>query len=49
MKISVITTITNPEERQDRWQEALSCFCDFADEVIVVNVGKSLTIIRCGL
>lgn len=42
MKISVITTITNPEERQDCWREAISCFCDFADEVIVVNGGDSI-------
>jgi hypothetical protein len=37
MRISVLTTITNPERRQDKWYEALSCYLDFADEVVVVD------------
>jgi hypothetical protein len=44
VKISILTTITNPDERQDKWREALACYCDFADEVVVVdgsNVGHN--------
>lgn len=40
-KISIFTSITNPEQRQDAWKEALECYLDFADEVIVVN-GSSI-------
>ena len=29
--------MTNPEKRNDAWQEALSCYEDIADEVIVVG------------
>lgn len=39
MKLSILTTITNPDERQDKWREALGCYIEFADEVIVVNGG----------
>jgi len=39
-KISIITTITNPEENQYPWQEALESYCALADEVIVVNGGR---------
>ncbi len=42
MKISILTMVTNPEQRQDKWQEALKCYLDFADEVVVVNGGESL-------
>lgn len=42
MKLSILTTITNPEERQDPWQEALTCYCDLADEIIVVNGGDEI-------
>ena len=34
MKISIFTSMTNPEERQDPWKEALNCYEDFAGEVI---------------
>tara|TARA_A100001011_G_scaffold391567_1_gene477291 strand:+ start:36 stop:848 length:813 start_codon:yes stop_codon:yes gene_type:complete len=34
-KISIFTTMTNPEERMDPWKEAIQCYEDFADEVIV--------------
>ncbi len=37
MKISIFTSMTNPEERMDPWEEALSCYKDFADEVIIVG------------
>jgi len=41
MKISILVMITNPEERQDKWQEAFKCYEDFADEVVVVNGGDT--------
>jgi hypothetical protein len=37
MKISIFTSMTNPEERQDPWKEALNCYEDLADEVIIVG------------
>jgi len=37
MKISIATTYTNPDERQDPWKEAMACYEDFADEVIVTG------------
>ena len=37
MKISVITSFTNPEERMDPWREALNCYENFADEVVVTG------------
>ncbi len=39
MKLSILTTITNPEERQDPWKEAIACYKDLADEVVVVDGG----------
>lgn len=42
MRISILTTITNPIERQDKFLEALTCYCDFADEVVVVNGGNPI-------
>ena len=29
--------MTNPEERNDPWREALDCYQYFADEVVVVG------------
>ena len=37
MKISIFTTMTNPEKRMDPWKEALECYNFFADEVVVVG------------
>ena len=37
MKITLLTTITNPEERQDKWKEALACYMQIADELIIEN------------
>ena len=37
MKISIATTYTDPDKRQDPWKEAMSCYEDFADEVIVTG------------
>lgn len=36
-KISIFTTMTDPEERMDPWKEALNCYEDFADEVIITG------------
>lgn len=40
LKLSIFTTITNPVERGDLFTEALTCYTELADEVIVVNGGK---------
>ena len=37
MKVSVITSYTNPEKRMDPWKEAISCYEELADEVIVLG------------
>lgn len=37
MKLSIFTSMTNPEKRNDAWKEALQCYEDIADEVIVVG------------
>jgi len=44
VKLSILTTITNPDERQDKWIQALSCYCDLADEVVVVNGGIPISV-----
>ena len=35
MKVSIFTTYTNPDKRNDPWKEALECYEDFADEIVV--------------
>lgn len=35
--LSIFTSMTNPDQRNDPWQEALECYKDLADEVIVVG------------
>lgn len=42
MRLSILTTITNPEIRQDQYIEALNNYSAFADEVIVVNGGNKI-------
>ena len=37
MKLTIFTSMTNPEDRMDPYKEALSCYEDFADEVITVG------------
>lgn len=37
MKLSILTTITDPELRQDPYKEAIESYCDLADEVVVVD------------
>ncbi len=43
MKLSVLTLVTNPDERQEMWREAVSNYCKLGHEVVVVNGGKPLT------
>ena len=35
--ISIFTTMTNPDERNDPWRESLNCYKSLADEVVVVG------------
>ena len=35
--ISIVTTMTNPSSRNDPWEEALACYEEFADEIVVVG------------
>ena len=37
MSLSIFTSMTNPEERGDPWKEALNCYNQVADEVVVVG------------
>jgi hypothetical protein len=37
MKISIFTTYTDPDLRNDPWKEAISCYEDFADEVVITG------------
>tara|TARA_A100001011_G_scaffold16820_1_gene17542 strand:+ start:27241 stop:28044 length:804 start_codon:yes stop_codon:yes gene_type:complete len=37
VKISIHTTMTNPEARMDPWKESLECYNDFADEVVITG------------
>lgn len=53
MKLSIFTTCTNPIQRCDPFYEALACYRDFADEVILVDgtedpdvVGKDPFVLR---
>ena len=43
--ISIIVTVGNerqgPEERGDVWREAINCYEDLADEVIIVSGNKN--------
>ncbi len=45
MKLSIVTTITNPDKYQYAWREALLNFCSLADEVVVVNGGESISLL----
>ena len=35
--LSIFTSMTDPESRNDPWQEALNCYEDLADEVVTVG------------
>lgn len=43
MNLSIFTTATNPRERGDTYSEALKCYKDLADEVVVMNGGGQIT------
>lgn len=36
MKLSIFTTVTDPIRRQDPFMEAMRCYADIADEIVVV-------------
>jgi hypothetical protein len=42
MRLTIITMITKPDERQDKWREALQNYLELADEVVCVNGGPHL-------
>lgn len=35
--LSIFTSMTDPDSRNDQWQEALNCYEELADEVIIVG------------
>ena len=35
--LSIFTSMTKPDERNDAWREALECYEDLADEVVIVG------------
>ena len=37
MKISVFTSMTDPESRNDPYQEAIQCYEELGDELIIVG------------
>ena len=37
MKLSIFTTVTNPEKRGDNVRDAMNCYCELADEIIYVD------------
>lgn len=37
MKLSILATITDPIKRQDRFEEAINCYTEIADEVVIVD------------
>lgn len=39
MKLSIFTTISNPDKRGDNWHDALACYKDLADELYVIDGG----------
>jgi hypothetical protein len=39
LKLSIFTTITRPLERGDAFKQALDCYADLADEVVVMDGG----------
>lgn len=42
MKLSIFTTITNPTIRGDNWKDALQCYTELADELIIINGGEDI-------
>lgn len=42
MKLSIFTTATDPEKRGDNYKDALECFAEVADEVVLINGGQRI-------
>lgn len=42
LKLSIFTTCTNPHIRGDMFDEAIKCYTDLADEVVIVNGGENV-------
>lgn len=43
MKLSIFTTATEPHKRGDNYHDAIKCYKELADEVVVVNGGGQIT------
>ena len=39
MKLSIFTTVSDPIFRGDNWEDAINCYMDLADELVVVRGG----------
>src|SRR5438046_2243291 len=37
MKLSIFTTITNPKFRGDNFKDALQCYAELADELVIID------------
>lgn len=37
MKLSIFTTVTDPISRGDNWKDALNCYADLAQELVIVD------------
>jgi len=37
LSLSIFTSMTDPDKRNDAWKEAINCYEDFADEVVIVG------------
>jgi hypothetical protein len=42
LKLTVFTTLTNPTIRGDNWRDALECYKELADELIIINGGEDI-------
>lgn len=40
MRLSIFTTMTDPDQRGDNYADSLNCFRELADEVVIVNGGQ---------
>ena len=37
ISLTIFTTMTNPDERNDPWEESLNCYKEVADDVVIVG------------
>ena len=37
ISLTIFTTMTNPDERNDPWEESINCYKEVADDVVVVG------------